>query len=33
LIERLSLSPGSLESVARMVESQLDLSIGRILAG
>lgn len=33
LIERLSLSPSSLDSVARMVRSQLDLSIRRVLGG
>jgi RNA polymerase sigma-70 factor, ECF subfamily len=31
LVERLSLSPSSLESVARLVLSNLDLSIGRLL--
>jgi RNA polymerase sigma-70 factor (ECF subfamily) len=31
LIERLSLSPSNLDSVARMVQSQLDVSIRRIL--
>jgi RNA polymerase sigma-70 factor (ECF subfamily) len=33
LTERLALSPSSLDSVARMVQSHLDLSIRRILGG
>src|SRR5262245_3471247 len=33
LVERLSLSPSSIDSVARMVRSNLDLSIARILRG
>lgn len=33
LMERLSLSPSSLDSVSRMVLSNLDLSIARVLAG
>jgi len=32
LVERLALSPGSVDSVARMILSHLDLSIARILA-
>jgi hypothetical protein len=32
-VTRLSLSPSSLDSVARMVVSNLDLSIARILGG
>ena len=31
LRERLALSPSSLDSVARMVQSNLELSIGRLL--